>query len=207
MSIEQSNNRCRGGPPATDPGPDQSLLLVMADHLDEPRTVLSVGFLHKALQVVSELPCGEKHAQYQHLLGRYRIENQSQILPLNYFLLLKYKRLISFLYAASQWFKFTVYELCGPSLTENTIKYTQDELNGQTCRIYINITVWNTDWAEGIGKLCSLGFSETATRIKKLNTGLNTSRPKEETTGKKNNLLQYDHRHRKGRKPHLLFDE
>lgn len=63
MRIKQGDDRCRSGPPAADSGPDQPLLLVMADHLDEPWPVLSVGLLHKALQVVFELPCEKWQTQ------------------------------------------------------------------------------------------------------------------------------------------------
>lgn len=63
MRVEQSHDGSRGGPPSTDSGPDQSFLLVMADHLDEPRAVLSVGLLHKALQVLFQLRWGESDTQ------------------------------------------------------------------------------------------------------------------------------------------------
>lgn len=60
MCIKQRDNGRRSSPPAADSGPDQSFLLVMADHLDEPWTVLSIGLLDKALQVVFELPCQQE---------------------------------------------------------------------------------------------------------------------------------------------------
>lgn len=60
VCIKQSYNWCGSGPPTADSGPDQTFLFVMADHLDEPWTVLSIGFLYKALQVVFELPCEQQ---------------------------------------------------------------------------------------------------------------------------------------------------
>lgn len=60
VCIKQRDDGRRRDPPAADSGPDQSFLLVVADHLDEPWAVLSVGLLHKALQVVFELPCEQK---------------------------------------------------------------------------------------------------------------------------------------------------
>lgn len=77
VCIKQSNDGRRGGPPAADPGPDQSFLFVMADHLDEPGTVLSVGLLHKALQVVPELPCQHETTNMAHI-GRIWTSKQVQ---------------------------------------------------------------------------------------------------------------------------------
>lgn len=55
VRVEQSDDGRGGGPPPADSGPDQSFLLVMADHLDEARAVLSVGLVHEALQVFFQL--------------------------------------------------------------------------------------------------------------------------------------------------------
>lgn len=52
VCVEQSDNRGRSCPPAAHSGPDQSFLLIMADHLDEPRAVLSIGLVHKVLQML-----------------------------------------------------------------------------------------------------------------------------------------------------------
>ncbi len=63
MCIEQSDDGSGGGPPSADSGPDQSFLFVMVDHLDEPRAVLSVGLIHKALQVLFQLHWRESNTQ------------------------------------------------------------------------------------------------------------------------------------------------
>lgn len=52
MGIEQGDDGGGGGSPAADPGPDQPFLLVVADHFDETRAVLTVGLVHEALQVL-----------------------------------------------------------------------------------------------------------------------------------------------------------
>lgn len=52
VCVEQSDNRGRSCPPAAHSGPDQSFLLIMADHLDEPRAVLHIGLIHKVLQML-----------------------------------------------------------------------------------------------------------------------------------------------------------
>lgn len=55
VRIEQGDDGGGGGSPATDSGPDQPFLLVVTDHFDEVRAVLTVGLVHKALQVLLQL--------------------------------------------------------------------------------------------------------------------------------------------------------
>lgn len=68
MRIKQSDDGRWSDPPAADSGPDQSFLLVMANDLDEFWTVLSIGLIHKALQVVFELPCEQKIKTWAHFV-------------------------------------------------------------------------------------------------------------------------------------------
>lgn len=55
VRIEQGDDGGGGGSPAADSGPDQPFLLVVTDHFDEARAVLTVGLVHKALQVLLQL--------------------------------------------------------------------------------------------------------------------------------------------------------
>ena len=48
VGVEQGHNRSGGRPPPTHSGADQTLLLIMAHHLDEAGT-LAVGLRHKVL--------------------------------------------------------------------------------------------------------------------------------------------------------------
>lgn len=83
VCIKQGNDGRRSSPPAADSGPDQSFLLVVADHLDEPWTVLSIGLLHKALQVVFELPCEQKNDKHTHTLSESRLGTRSSTIEWN----------------------------------------------------------------------------------------------------------------------------
>lgn len=65
MRIKQSDDRGGGRSPAADSGPDQSLLLVVADHLDEAWAVPGVGFIHEALQVLFQLHWTRRNTQTQ----------------------------------------------------------------------------------------------------------------------------------------------
>lgn len=65
MCIKQSDDGSGGCSPAADSGPDQSLLLVMADHLDEAWAVLGVGLIHEALQVLLQLHWTQRNTQTQ----------------------------------------------------------------------------------------------------------------------------------------------
>lgn len=55
VRIEQGDDGGGGGSPAADSGPDQPFLLVVTNHFDEARAVLTVGLVHKALQVLLQL--------------------------------------------------------------------------------------------------------------------------------------------------------
>lgn len=61
VCIKEGDHRGGGGPPAPHPGPDQPLLLVMVDHLNEPGSVLRVGLVHEALQVLLQLHWEHTH--------------------------------------------------------------------------------------------------------------------------------------------------
>lgn len=65
MCIKQSDDGSGGCSPAADSGPDQSLLLVVADHLDEAWAVLGVGLIHEALQVLLQLHWTQRNTQTQ----------------------------------------------------------------------------------------------------------------------------------------------
>lgn len=65
MCIKQSNDGSSGCSPAADSGPDQSLLLVVADHFDEAWAVLGVGLIHEALQVLLQLHWTHRNTQTQ----------------------------------------------------------------------------------------------------------------------------------------------
>lgn len=55
VRVKQGHDGGGGGSPAADSGPDQPFLLVVTDHLDEARAVLTVGLVHEGLQVLLQL--------------------------------------------------------------------------------------------------------------------------------------------------------